>query len=42
MMAVVIFTDVFVDDRNNNNHRRNNYYDLFTDTITYPKEGKKG
>ena len=42
MMVVVIFTDVFVDDRSDNDYRSCSDYNLFIDTITYPKEGRKG
>ncbi len=42
MMAVVAGLGVCVDDRNNYNYRRNTYYNLFIDTITYPKRGKTG
>ena len=41
-MAVDIFLAVFANDRNNYNYRRNTYYNLFIDTITYPKRGKMG
>tara|TARA_R100000734_G_C3242914_1_gene46982 strand:+ start:360 stop:494 length:135 start_codon:yes stop_codon:yes gene_type:complete len=41
-MAADIFLAVFANDRNNYNYRSNSYYDLFIDTITYPKRGKTG
>jgi hypothetical protein len=41
-MAVGIFLAVFANDRNNYNYRNSSYYNLFIDTITYPKRGKTG
>ena len=42
MMAADIFLAVFANDRNNYNYRSNSYYNLFINTITYPKRGKMG